>query len=455
MNFEVLKRSHLKRNIIIGVVVVAIISAIILNFTRAKYRVTQSIPLVNGTINYKPYDFKMIAMYQENDSGEYENIDIVPSSGYYLNDQESYCETNGVKNNDINIQYGNQKIDISNLSQKGTKCYLYFNKNIVKECSDEDLACQTLLKNVKIIGKRNNFTKSISIENSDMIYAEEDDDGLSYYFVGSPTNNWIRFADFYWRIIRINGDGSLRLIYSGNNQIGPTQTGFGVAIGISYFNNNGDNAYVGYMYGNPGSNTYEETHANINDSIIKNYVDDWYKNNIYGTEYEQYIDKNAGFCGDRSISSGTGIKQDETYYNGFRLGANYREAKPSLKCVNEQDLYTVTSSNKGNKALTYPIGLITLDEVIFSGFAWRATENINNRGHYLSMGHVYWTMTPVGIIYREEEGIYAQVFYVNKTGPGWGMTSSSRYHVRPVINLRADIVLNGTGDIQDPYVIAT
>ena len=125
MNFEVLKRSHLKRNIIIGVVVVAIISAIILNFTRAKYRVTQSIPLVNGTINYKPYDFKMIAMYQENDSGEYENIDIVPSSGYYLDDKESYCETNSVKNNDINIQYGNQKIDISNLSQKGTKCYLY------------------------------------------------------------------------------------------------------------------------------------------------------------------------------------------------------------------------------------------------------------------------------------------------------------------------------------------
>ena len=61
-------------------------------------------------------------------------------------------------------------------------------------------------------------------------------------------------------------------------------------------------------------------------------------------------------------------------------------------------------SNKGNKALTYPIGLITLDEVIFSGFAWRATENINNRGHYLSMGHVYWTMTPVGLIYREEKG---------------------------------------------------
>ena len=62
MPFETLKKSHLKRNVIIGVLVVGIISAVILNFTRAKYRVTQSIPLVNGTINYTPYDFKVMAM---------------------------------------------------------------------------------------------------------------------------------------------------------------------------------------------------------------------------------------------------------------------------------------------------------------------------------------------------------------------------------------------------------
>ena len=63
MEFEVLKRSHLKRNILIGVVAVLIISAIVLNFTRARYRVTQSIPLVNGTINYIPYDLNIVALY--------------------------------------------------------------------------------------------------------------------------------------------------------------------------------------------------------------------------------------------------------------------------------------------------------------------------------------------------------------------------------------------------------
>ena len=57
MEFKVLKKSHIKRNILIGVLIVGIISAVILQFTRAKYRVTQSMPLVNGTINYELSDF--------------------------------------------------------------------------------------------------------------------------------------------------------------------------------------------------------------------------------------------------------------------------------------------------------------------------------------------------------------------------------------------------------------
>ena len=95
MQIETLKKSHLKRNILIGIVAVAVISAIVLNFTRAKYRTTQSIPLVNGTINYTPYDLNTIAMYQQNDSGEYESIDTVPESGYQLNEEQSYCAVNG------------------------------------------------------------------------------------------------------------------------------------------------------------------------------------------------------------------------------------------------------------------------------------------------------------------------------------------------------------------------
>ena len=82
---------------------IRLITAIILNFTRAKYRVTQSIPLVTGTIHYTPYDFKMVAMYQMNETGEYVSIDKVPTSGYALNTEESYCIVDGKKDDDIFI----------------------------------------------------------------------------------------------------------------------------------------------------------------------------------------------------------------------------------------------------------------------------------------------------------------------------------------------------------------
>ncbi len=96
MKFEVLKRSHVKRNIIIGIVVVSIISAIILTFTRAKYRTTQSIPLVYGTINYDLADSNLVGVYINSDSG-YTKTDTIPESGYVLNEEESYCTVNKCK----------------------------------------------------------------------------------------------------------------------------------------------------------------------------------------------------------------------------------------------------------------------------------------------------------------------------------------------------------------------
>ena len=78
MKYEVLKGSHIKRNILIGVLVVLMLTAIILTFTRAKYRTTQSMPLVNGTINYSPYDFKIMAMFQEN-GDNYIEINQMPN----------------------------------------------------------------------------------------------------------------------------------------------------------------------------------------------------------------------------------------------------------------------------------------------------------------------------------------------------------------------------------------
>ena len=100
------------------------------------------------------------------------------------------------------------------------------------------------------------------------VFAAEGDYGTSYYYRGSVENNYVSFVGLTRRIIRINGDGSVRVILNDT-------------VGTSLFNAaNDDNAYVGYMYGTQGSSTYEETHKNINDSVLKKNLDLWYENNL-------------------------------------------------------------------------------------------------------------------------------------------------------------------------------
>ena len=211
MNLEVLKKSHLKRNMVIVLVVVLIISATILTFTRAKYLVTQSIPLVNGTINYTPYDFKVMAMYQLSDTGEYKEIEEMPNSGYIINKSESYCTLDNVNKDEDVILYTNDDGEhvIGNL-KKNSKCYLYFDEYI------QSLTIQDIIAS-KNLATRTNFTTTITEDTTGTIYYEDTSKGRTYYFAGNSTDNWVQFVGFYWRIIRINENSSLRLIYQGTS----------------------------------------------------------------------------------------------------------------------------------------------------------------------------------------------------------------------------------------------
>ena len=132
MNFEVLKKSHLKRNIIVGVVVVAVIAAIVLNFTRAKYRTAQSMPLINGTVNYSLADLNAVAVYIQDESATdgYAKTDTIPTSGYAFNEEMSYCTIDGEEDPSITLSYNmdTQMLTVTPLTTKGTKCYLYFDE---------------------------------------------------------------------------------------------------------------------------------------------------------------------------------------------------------------------------------------------------------------------------------------------------------------------------------------
>ena len=244
MEFQTLKQSHLKRNIIIGVVVVAIISAIVLNFTRAKYVYTDKMPLINGTVNYSLADLNIVAIYV----GGVEVDSLDSSKQYTLDTEQSTCtykDGSTISNLTISYETETGSLSISPFTTKGTKCTLFFNEYV------EPITIQDILAE-KDIASRDDFSTTLSDDTTGIIYQAQDDDGTTYYFAGNPTDNWVSFAGYYWRIIRINGDGSIRLIYSGDGSAQTTGTGTQITVDGSNtfaFNSSyADNIYVGYMY---------------------------------------------------------------------------------------------------------------------------------------------------------------------------------------------------------------
>ena len=432
IEFETLhSNKHRIHFLTLFVCVVVLLVVFIVGRSHAKYRITQSIPLVTGTINYTPYDFKTVAMYQKEEGGDYVSIDQVPTGGYTLNTEQSYCEVNDEKDSSIPMSYEGGRVYIG-VTSKGTKCYLYFDEKRVTNA-------QELIAS-KNVATRTDFSTTLTDDTTGTIYYADTSKGRTYYFAGAPTDNWVRFGGFYWRIIRINEDGTIRMIYQGTSASGSGQ------IQTSAFNSSYDNnAYVGYMYQS------NQVHGLTSSSTIKGILDTWYQNNLQS--HADKIDGNAGFCGDRTPSTssttsngsgGTGTMQ--TYYGAYIRLVNSSK-NPTFDCENDSDLYTINGSNQGNKALTYPIGLITADEVAYAGGVW----NTINQSYYLYTNSIYWTMSPH---YFFSAG-HAYVFYVGSTGnlSSYGNASGS-YGARPVINLKADVTISGgTGQATDPYIV--
>ena len=253
--------------------------------------------------------------------------------------------------------------------------------------------------------------------------------------------------DMYWRIVRINGDGTIRVIYDGTSAHANGESSEDRQIGASAFNNNHvDNACVGYMYGATGASTYAAAHANTNDSTIKAYIDNWYKTNILGTANEEYLADNI-FCNDRSISNdntGTGAGTTRTnyrwYWGPWESGNHNDNMK--LVCPQQNDAFTVSDTTKGNGALTYPIGLLSTDEIVLAG-GW----STSNSGYYLYSGQYWWASSPFRF-----DGIDANVHDVISDGNVFYYSHvDNTFLVRPVFNLKAEVLNNGDGTASNPY----
>ena len=295
-----------------------------------------------------------------------------------------------------------------------------------------------------IKGKPTPTFSKVATTNEGM-FAANDSQGTSYYFRGAVNNNWIKYGkdssnkDIYWRIIRINGDNSIRMIYSGTtaptSSTSVVMTGAGSAIDRSVYNSGTNYAeYVGYMY----QRGYQRN--NTNNSTIKTKIDNWFA----GTSLKN--DSNVVdniFCNDRSTSSSWSSRPSSNLlYNGHIRNLSYSNA--SLWCENKLDKFT-TSSTLGNGSLTYPVGLITIDEVAMAG-GYFATDNKN---YYLYTGTFYYTMTPN--FFRSTGTAF--VFIVNNTGKFPNSSIGSTAYIRPVINLNGNVKLSGTGTYDNVYEV--
>ena len=337
--------------------------------------------------------------------------------------------------------------------------------------------------------------KTFPEETEAVMASTADDYGTSYYFRGAVENNYVEFANKCWRIVRVTGDGSIKLALFNNNTEGNTNpcaeandSGDAAITGISKFNYTyGDNAFVGLMYGNVGcsdgtstsqsnctsaggtwtaSTSYANAHANINKSTILKYLEEWYDNNM--ATYDSYI-ADTIWCNDKSTVNDTTFNPGSmtlgTNY-GYGLNANYYGTtqrivdaetaiplgdSPTLICPNDDlggklSKYTVSDTTNGNGSLDKKIGLLTADEVVYAGggnvnYSYYLVKNTEN--------WVWWALSPDDFV-----GNFARVWGVDGGSFLYNYYVNDNYGVRPSLSLKSTVpIASGKGTRTSPYVV--
>ncbi|MDD2505100.1 MAG: hypothetical protein PHF21_02370 [Bacilli bacterium] len=311
------------------------------------------------------------------------------------------------------------------------------------------------------------------------IYAMEDEYDMSYYYRGEKNylNNNLIWGGFQWKIVRINGDGSVRLIYNGteaqfNDSSTMNDTGTNTQIKEAAWNltNSNDAKYVGYMYG--GANGVASTQRNGTTDVAATYnqrnsnakteIDNWFSDNISGKQFESNVVDNL-FCNDRRLqnevggsSTGPGYGDGGSYFAAYyRLWTN---SNPTLKCGLKNDKFTVSDTQRGNGALSFPVGLLTADEAAIAGL-----ENYGeNHTNYLYTNQTIWFFTPVARYYSLNTQTTFMFASGERTTDGsfFGKSGDLNFGVvtinlglRPVLSIKGDLKVTGTGSATEPFIV--
>ena len=425
-------------------------------------------------------------MIKEDGATDYtkSNSKDIPKGDYVLNRDKSYCKNNG-KIGDYDSSLG--KVSFSFIGSDS--CYLYFDydsepKGYEKILLDNGNGATTVdAAKAYIEGRTTSTTpdfSTVATTNEGMFAADDDytaTTGMkSYYFRGAVNNNWVQFGKdssgnpIYWRIIRINGDGSIRMIYSGTtaptNSTATVMTGAETQISQSYFNRSYNKAeHVGYQYIEGQQHGYGKCDGTNNASctvngktvyniIIKQTIDKWYAGT---TLKDNDLIADQIFCNDRTVSTSDVVYSNTNYttltswnstgtqyYYGTYGRLTQTTKRPQLICPIEGDKFTVNTSN-GNGALTYPVGLITADEVAMAGGVYGS----NNSSYYLYTNQNYWTGSPSNF----SSGGFAYEFRVYYSGNLSNYNVSDYIGARPVVSLSSKAKLSGSGTYNDVYTV--
>ena len=227
----------------------------------------------------------------------------------------------------------------------------------------------------------------------------------TYYFRGNVENNYVSFAGQTWRIVRVNEDGTIRIIM---------QDGINSNANIAF--NSNINNYT-YMY--------------YTNSEAKTQLENWYQANIGSkSALAKNVATGAYYCEQAKA------KYDDSWTSGSAAMTTYTSYTPDFKCSSDGNEKGVVSSS---------VGLLTYDELVYAG----GYHNQNNSNYYLNNPAIYWwTMSPAGF-----SGSYSDVWLVYTSGDINNTNVSNTYAVRPVLILNADTLVTGNGTSSDPFVI--
>lgn len=338
----------------------------------------------------------------------------------------------------------------------------------------------TIMASASGSGSPKTVPGKVSATTNEGINKTADDYGTSYYYRGSANNNYVQFANMCWRIVRVTGNGAIKLVLQNNNSTDCTASsnqdqflklksentplklkkdfsGSADTVALMYkrggiiksplaYNDNftllsnkinSDDTIAANEPSGLQESNYSEIFANTTKSNLLNKLEAWYSEKL--SNYTDYLE-DVIWCNDKSYNTSTKKFGAYTRFNSYT---------PSLVCPNDSlggnlSKYTVSDTTKGNGALTYKIGLLTADELMFAG----ASSSTNTSFYlYVNSNDEWWTISPAN---------YNDSYYISFTYKDKIYSLDNPYpsaYLRPTIAIKSTAIVGGTGTKTNPYVI--